>query len=131
MDLLVKIILHIKCLLCNFYLHTYINYVDRPLVEITSVTGGCRHVNISWTTTYNTDDCNVLYYDVTLSFVTMDDHVTVSLVTTMNLSTITGLPDDTQVNITVTAVGVLQDILSVCSASVRTVAFESMSIYTS
>ena len=104
-------------------------YIDRPVVEITTVTGGCRHVNISWTTTYNTDDCNVLYYDVTLSYVTMDGHATVSMVTTMNSSTITGLPDDTQVNITVTAIGVMQVIHSAHSASVRIVAFESMSIY--
>ena len=55
----------------------------------------------------------------------MDDHVTVSMVTTMNSSTITGLPDDTQVNITVTAIGILQ-VLSIDSTSVRTVAFESM-----
>ena len=31
----------------------------------------------------------------------MDDNVTVFMITTMNSSTITGLPDDTQVDITV------------------------------
>ena len=68
----------------------------------------------------------MLYYDITLSYVAMDDHVTVSMVTTMNSSTITGLPDDTQVNITVTAAGIKNVVYSVDSASVSTVAFESM-----
>ena len=103
-------------------------YVDRPVVEITSVTGGCRHVNISWNTTYNTDNCSMLHYDVTLSYVTMDDHVTVPMVTTMNSTNFTGLPDDTQVNITVTAIGIQSVILSVDSTTVSTAAFESMHI---
>ena len=101
-------------------------YLGRPVVEITAVAGGCRHVNISWTTTYSSDDCNVLYYDVTLSYVTMDDHVTVSMVTTMNSSTITELPDDTQVNIIVAAIGAEQVVLSTDSTTVSTATFKSM-----
>ena len=100
-------------------------YLDRPLVEITTVTGGCGYVNISWTTTYNTDDCDVLYHNVTLSYVTMDDHVTVSMVTTMNSSTITELPYDIQVNIIVTAIGTEQVVLSTDSTTVSTAAFRS------
>ena len=103
-------------------------YVDRPVVEITTATGGCRHVNISWSTTYNTDNCIVDYYDVTLSYVTMDGNVTQSMVTTMNSSTFTGLPDDTQVNITVTATVITQVVFTADSTSVSTVAFESMCI---
>ena len=71
----------------------------------------------------------MLYYDVTLSYVTMDDHVTVSMVTSMNSSTITELPYNTQVNITVTAIGTEQVILSTDSTTVITAAFESMYMY--
>ena len=60
----------------------------------------------------------------------MDDHITQSMITTMNSSTFTGLPDDTQVNITVTAIGMIQYILSDDSTSVSTIAFESMDIIT-
>ena len=56
----------------------------------------------------------------------MDDHVTVSMITTMNSSTITGLPYNTQVNITITAVGTEQVVLSTDSTTESTVAFESM-----
>ena len=101
------------------------NYIDRPEVEITTATGGCRDVNISWSTTYNTVDCRVVYYNVTLSYVTMDDRVTKSMIATMNSSTFTGLPYDTLINITVTAIGIMQDVFDVDSTSVSTVAFES------
>ena len=55
----------------------------------------------------------------------MDDHVTQSMITTMNSSTFTGLPDDTQFNITVSGIGVMQDNLTFDRTSVRTAAFES------
>ena len=111
------------------HIRTYVCYVDRPVVEITTAIEGCRYVNISWSTTYNTDDCSVIYYDVTLSYVIMDEHVTKSMITTMNSSTISGLSDDTQVNITVTAIGIRQVVFSVDSTSVSTVAFESTYIH--
>ena len=107
----------------------HVMYVDRPVVKITTATGGCRHVNISWSTTDNTDDCTVVCYNVTLSYVTMDDHVTQSMTTTMNSSTITGLPDGTHVNITVTAIIIKQVVFTADSTSVSTVAFESMYIH--
>ena len=103
-------------------------FVDRPLVEITTITGGCRQVKISWTTNYNTDKCTVLYYDVALSYVTMDDNVKTSMVTTKKFATITGLPDDTQVNITVAAIGMMEVVFSVDSALVST-AVASKSMY--
>ena len=95
---------------------------------MTAVTGGCGYVNVSWNVTGNDDEC-VVYYDVTLSYVTMDDNVTESMITTMNSSTFTGLPDDTQINITVTAIGIMEGILSDNSTSVNTVAFESACTY--
>ena len=60
----------------------------------------------------------------------MDDHVTKSVITTMNSSTITELPDDTHINITVTAIGVKHVVFSVDSTSVSIAAFESMYMHT-
>ena len=59
----------------------------------------------------------------------MDDNVTVSMVTIMNSSTINGLPYDTQVKITITAIGAEQVILSTDSTTESTVTFESMYIH--
>ena len=88
-------------------------HVDsRPVVEITTVSVGCGYVNISWNVTGNNDECSVFSYNVTLSYVTMDDHVTKSIITRMNSYTITELPDDTQVNITVFGIHRDRDILS-------------------
>ena len=56
----------------------------------------------------------------------MDDNVTVFMITTMNSSTITGLPDDTQVDITVFSILTNQNILSFDSTSVRTLDIKSM-----
>ena len=61
----------------------------------------------------------------------MDDHVTLSMFTAMNSSTFTGLPDDTQVNITVSGIRTNFDILSVDSTSVTTGDFKSMCKFTS
>ena len=104
------------------YMATYIFYVDRPVVQITTVSVGCGYVNISWNTTGNNDKCSVPFYDITLSYVTMDmdDHVTVSMITTMNSCTFTGLPDDTQINITVTSINENRDVISFDSTSVNT-----------
>ena len=101
-----------------------LHYVDNPVVEITTVSAGCGYVNISWNVTGNNDVCSVFSYNVTLSYVT-DDHVIKSVITTMNSSTFTELPDDTQVNITVSGIGIMQDILTFDCTSVSTVAFES------
>ena len=55
----------------------------------------------------------------------MDDHVTKSVITTMNSSTINELPDDTHINITVAAIGIKHVVFSVDSTLVSTAAFES------
>ena len=58
---------------------------------------------------------------------TMDNHVTVTMVTQMNSYTFTELPDDTEVNIIVTGISLMQAILSFDTTSVRTtIFFESM-----
>ena len=83
---------------------------------------GCGYVNISWNVTGNNDECSVSSYNVTL---TMDGNVTEFMITIMNSSTITGLPDDTQFNITIYGINKNRKILSFDSTSVRTMKFES------
>ena len=105
-------------------------YLEKPVVEITTVSVGCGYVNISWNVTGNNDECSVFYYNVTSSYVTMDNHVMKSVITMMNSANIAGLPGETQINITVAAVGVMQVVFSVDSAFVETVPFESTYICT-
>ena len=69
----------------------------------------------------------MLSYNVTLSYIAKDiKSVTLPLITEMNSSTFTGLPDDTQVNITVSGMYRNRDVLSFDSTSVRTIEFEGM-----
>ena len=37
----------------------YINYIDIPVVEITTTTGGCGYVYVSWTVIGNNDMCEI------------------------------------------------------------------------
>ena len=101
-------------------------YVDKPMVKITTVTVGCDYVNISWAAN---DECNIFFYNITLLFVTRDSKVTATMITAMSPCTFTGLPADTQVNITVAGISKMQDVLSFNSTSVRTIASESMYQY--
>ena len=118
--------MYVYVLYVCIYIRTYVCCVDKPVVEITAVTVGCGYVNISWSTTGNNDECSVSLYNVTISYVTMDDHVIEAMLTAMSSSTITRLPDDTQIIITVSGISSNRDILSVDSTSVKTLEFESM-----
>ena len=102
-------------------------YVGKPLVEITTVTGGCGYVSVSWNVIGNNDKCKVFFYNVTLSYIAKDiKSVILVLITTMSSYTFTGLPDDTLFNITVFGLSRSEDVLSFVSTSVNTVEFESM-----
>ena len=113
------------CIALCMYTYTHVCYADKPVVQIATVSGGCGYVNISWNVTGNNDECRVTLYDVTLSYVTMDDHIIESMLTAMNSYTFTLLPDDTQVNITVFGILTNRDIVSFDSTSVKTMEFES------
>ena len=101
-------------------------YADKPVVQIATVSDGCGYVNISWNVTGNNDECRVTLYNVILSYVTMDDYVTGSVLTAMNSYTFTGLPDGTQVNITVFGILTNRDIVSFDSSSVKRGYYKSM-----
>ena len=100
-------------------IHIKLCYIE-PVVEITTVSAGCGHVNITWNVT---DWCDAFSYNVTLSYTSNDIK---SVMTEMKSHTFTGLPDDTQINITVTGIRVNRDILGFDSTSVRTIDIESM-----
>ena len=108
------------CMHAYLYVHTYvcmfICYVDRPVVEITALVGGCGYVSISWTATGNNDVCSPIQYNVTLSSSTMN--MTVSI-TSMNTHNFTKLPDDTQFTITVIGINVMRVVSDPVSTSVE------------
>ena len=90
-------------------------YIDRPVVEITAVAGGCGYVSVSWTATGNSDVCSPVQYNVTLSLSTMD--MTVSI-TSMNTHRFTELPDDTQFTVTVIGINMMGVVSDPVSTSV-------------
>ena len=115
-----------------YVLCMYYTYTDKPVVKITGVTIGCGYVNISLNTTGNIDECSVQFYNSTLSYITMSKRVTVSKTSrvTSLMSTITGLPDDMQMNINVTGIHANRDIINFDTTSVRTKHFKCMYKFT-
>ena len=115
---------------CVYAYCVYYTYIDKPVVRITGATIGCGYVNLSLSTTGNIDECSVEFYDSRASYVysNTSGRVTVSWVTrvTSSISTIPGLPDDTQVDIKVNGIRANHKILSFDTTSVRTKRFESM-----
>ena len=114
------------------YIHTYIphNYVEDPVVKITKATGGCGNVSVSWNATGNNYVCRVRVYNVTLSFLSMDMMVFESTHTTGRLMSFTGLPYDTQFNITIIGNNVLGALSDFAITSVRTMAFKGAYVHT-
>ena len=94
----------------------YIHYVDRPVVEITAVVGGCRYVSVSWTATDIGNVCSPVQYNVTLSSSTMN--MTVSI-TSMNTHNFTELPEDTQFTVTVIGINMIRVVSDPVSTSVK------------
>ena len=99
------------------------------MVEITTLTGGCGYVYVSWTVVHHVGhnyQCNiVITTDVTLSSVIMSAHV---VDVPVNFYKFTGLPDDTIFNITVNST-VAGKAINVGS-TVKTMIFESTYIHT-
>ena len=91
-------------------------YVDRPVVEITAVAGGCGYVSVSWTATGNSDVCSPVQYIVTLSSSTMN--ITVTTIP-MNTHNFTELPDDTQFTVTVIGINMMGVVSDPVSTSMR------------
>ena len=96
------------------------------MVEITTATEGCGYINVSWTVIGNNDVCPIHFFATTLSFVTMGNYETVYKETQVKSISFNELPNDTQVNVTVTGISNTEVILSLDSTSVRTKVFKSM-----
>ena len=124
--------MHVCMYICIYAYCVYYTYIDKPVVRITGAIIGCGYVNISLSTTGNIDECSVEFYDSRVSYEYLNSNkskrVTVSRVTrvTSSISTIPGLPDDTQVDIKVNGIRANHKILSFDTTSVRTKRFESM-----
>ena len=100
------------------YIHSYVMfYVDRPVVDITTATGGCGYVSVSWTAIGNNDVCTPVQYNVTLSSSSTTDMIV--LITSINTYNFTELPDDTQFTVTVIGINVMGVASDPVSISVR------------
>ena len=108
------------------YIYAYIIYIytyaDVPVVEITTATGGCGYVYVSWTVIGNNDVCDIASFTVQLVSVPMS--ITEQISTDMNSYNFTGLPDDTLFDITIIGSSPLVNTDPV-STSVRTMIFKS------
>ena len=97
------------------------------MVEITTATGGCGYVYVSWTVIDNNDLCEITNFYLQLVSVAMDTPKKIS--TDMNSYNFTGLPDDTLFDIAIIGGSMLFNTDPV-STSVRTMIFKSMFVCT-
>ena len=105
----------------------YIHYIDRPVIEITTATGGCGYVYVSWSVTDSDPDdvCSIGRFNVTLS----SGDIFVLATTNTNFHNFTGLPDDTLFNVTVIGISLTETtVVNLNSVSLRTKLIESMFI---
>ena len=93
------------------------NYVDVPVVEITTA-GGCGYINVSWTVIGNNDVCEVRFYTVTLLSFTME--VLDKTHTTSTQHIFSNLLYDTVFYVTIFSHNVNLDIGNINTVSVRT-----------
>ena len=98
------------------------------MIEITTTTGGCGYVYVSWSVIDNEHDdvCSIGRINVILS------SVDIFVLATSNtyFHNFTGLPDDTIFNVTVIGTDLIgTTVVNLASASLRTQAIESMFIY--
>ena len=96
------------------------------MIEITTATGGCGYVYVSWSVTDSDPDdmCSIGRFNVTLSSVDISMSVTPPLMMSYNF---TGLPDDTLFNVTVIGISLTGSaVVNLDSDSLRTKIIESM-----
>jgi len=96
----------------------YIHYVDKPIIETVTVTGGHGYVSVTWIAI----KYGSVNFNVTLSSpVAMD----MTIITPNNYYNFTGLPGGTQYDVTLFGTNVC-GMSNVDSTSFRTMDFESM-----
>ena len=113
---------------CNTYIRMYIPFIERPVVNITTATGGCRYVSVTWSVIGNANDddmCGIGSFNIKLTSV----DISMTVITGMLSYNFTGLPDDTVFNVTVIGINVIgKSFISFDFASLKTMAIESMYI---
>ena len=105
-----------------------IQSLERPVIEITTATGGCGYVYVSWIVTDSDldDVCSISHFNVTLS----SGDISMSIMIARLSHNFTGLPDDTLFNVTVIGIDVTgTTTVSLASTSLRTKVTKSMFIY--
>ena len=74
-------------------------YIDKPVVNITTATGGCGYVYVSWTVIGNNDLCKINSFRVIL--LSLQQGINEQESTDMNSYNFTRLPNDTQFDIVI------------------------------
>ena len=98
------------------------------MIEITTATGGCGYVYVSWSVTDSDPDdvCSIGRLNVTLS----SGDISMSVISLMLSHNFTGLPDDTLFNVTVTGISLTgTTVVNLVSTSLRTKIIESIFIH--
>ena len=103
-------------------------FTERPVINITTSTGGCGYVYVSWTVIGNVPDdemCGIGRITVTLSSV----DVSMTVMNAVNSYNFTSLPGDTLFNVTVIGTTTNErNVISLAFTSVKTMIIESMYI---
>ena len=99
-------------------------YTDIPAVKITTATGGCGYVSVSWNVPDNNDACPVHSYTIKLLSSTMDEFASVKF--THNQHTFNELSFNTLFYVTVFSHYAYASLNNSVSTSVRTMDHKGM-----
>ena len=96
------------------------------MVEITTATGGCGYVRVSWAVPDDNDACPVHQYTIKLLSSTMDELA--SVIINKNQHTFSGLSNNTLFYVTVFSHYAYVDLINFVNTSVRTMDLKGMYI---
>ena len=94
------------------------------MVEITTATGGCGYVSVSWTVPEDNDACPVRLYNIKLLSSTMDELT--NIIITSNQHTFNGLPFNALFYVTVFSYYAHVALSNSVTTSVRTMDLKGM-----
>ena len=98
------------------------------MINITTTTGGCGYVFVSWSVINNVPDDDMCAISrVIITFSPVD--VSITVMTGMISYNFTGLPDDALFNVTVIGATINEGNVNSASISVKTMTIKSMCVY--